>query len=105
MGNGCAFVAARLTERRYSPIQRQSFEREVIARYGRNGLKLVNLGRDEYAALLLASSLTNLKRGDKRRGLRDLAVLLLYRPLYLTKAIIKKIRSRKGAVLNKRLMR
>jgi glycosyltransferase involved in cell wall biosynthesis len=90
--------SASLTERRYSPRQRQPFEREVTARYGRNGLKLVNLGRDQYAALLLASSLTNLKRGDRRRGLRDLATLLVYRPSYLTKAIIR--RSDRGAALS-----
>jgi hypothetical protein len=63
----------------------------VIARYGRNGRKLVNLGRDQYAALLLASLLTDLKRGDRRRGLKGRAALLVYKPSYLTKAIIRKI--------------
>jgi hypothetical protein len=63
----------------------------VIARCGRNGRKLLNLGRDQYAALLLASLLTDLKRGDRRRGLKGLAALLVYKPSYLTKAIIRKI--------------
>lgn len=83
--------SASLSERRYSPAQRKPFEREVIARYGRNGRKLVNLGRDQYAALLLASLLTDLKRGNRGRGLKDLAALLVYRPSYMAKAIVKKI--------------
>ena len=52
------------TSRDYHYASCCPFEREVIARYGRNGRKLVNLGRDRYAALLLASLLTGLKRGE-----------------------------------------
>jgi len=87
---------ASLTERRYPPRQHKRFEREVNARYGRDGRKLVNIARDQYASLLLASSLTDLKNGHELRGLKDLAALLIYRPSYLSKAIIRKARSRRA---------
>jgi glycosyltransferase involved in cell wall biosynthesis len=87
--------SASLIERRYSPKQRKPFEREVTALYGRNGRKLVNIARDQYGSLLLASSLTDLKNGHELRGLKDLAALLIYRPSYLSKAIIGKARSRR----------
>ncbi len=85
--------SASLNERRYSPKQRKPFEREVTARYGRDGRKLVNIARDQYASLLLASSLTDLKNGHKLRGVKDLAALLIYRPSYLARAIAAKARA------------
>lgn len=79
--------SASLSERRYPARKRRPFEREVTRRYGRDGWKLVNVGRDQYASLLLASSLTDLKNGHKLRGLKDLAALLSYRPSYLARAV------------------
>jgi glycosyltransferase involved in cell wall biosynthesis len=78
---------ASLTERRYPARQRKPFEREVTGLYGRDGWKLVNVARDQYASLLLASSLTDLKNGHKLRGLKDLAALLSYRPSYLARVL------------------
>jgi len=78
--------SANLNERRYSARQLKPFERRVIARYGHEGLKLVNIARDQYASLLLASSLTELRNGHELRGVKDLAALLIYRPSYLTRA-------------------
>jgi glycosyltransferase involved in cell wall biosynthesis len=82
--------SASVTERRYTPRRRKPFEREVTARYGREGRKLVKIGRDQYASLLLASALTDLKNGRRLRGLRTMAALLKGRPSYIGKALIKK---------------
>lgn len=81
---------ASLIERRYSPKQRKPFEHEVTVRYGGNGRKLVNIGRDQYASILLGSALTDLKNGHKLRGIKDLLALIVYRPSYLRKAIVGK---------------
>jgi glycosyltransferase involved in cell wall biosynthesis len=82
--------SASVTERRYTPRRRKPFEREVTARYGREGRKLVKIGRDQYASLLLASALTDLKNGHRLRGLGAMAALLKGRPSYMGKALIKK---------------
>ncbi len=54
----------------------------------------MNIGRDQYASLLLASSPADLKNGHKLRGLGAMAGLLMGRPLYLEKAIMRKGRLR-----------
>lgn len=86
----------RLSERKYTIDQRRPFERELIARYGRKARKLVNIARDQYASLLLASALADLKSASKLRGIRDLAALLRYRPSYFVAAAWKKLTSTRG---------
>lgn len=91
--------SANLRERRYSRRDRKPFEREMIARAGRAGRKYVGRARDQYANLLLASSLTDMKNGDKLRGIADFARLLAYRPSYVLRATAEKLNLRKFARL------
>ena len=86
----------RLLERKYTIRQRRPFERELTARYGTKAHKLVTIARRQYASLLLASALTDLRRGSRLRGLRDLATLLGYRPSLIIGAAWEKIISPRG---------
>jgi glycosyltransferase involved in cell wall biosynthesis len=86
----------RLTERKYTIKKRRPFERELTTRYGAKARTLVAIARRQYASLLLASALTDLKNGRKLRGIRDLAALLGYRPSYLMAAAWQKINLPRG---------